>query len=122
MTRSVSGMATRGDGGRETPSSSRHGTSRRKSDVPGALALKALTGTGTELHLVERFTRTGPDVLQYEATVTNPGLWQAPWTAVVHLTQTDEAIFEYACHEGNIGMEGILAGHRAQEEAAGAPE
>ena len=89
-----------------------------KADVPGALALKALGGTSAELHLVERFTRTGPDVLQYAATITNPGLWEAPWTAVVQLRQSDEAIFEYACHEGNIGMEGILAGHRAQEQAA----
>ena len=86
-----------------------------KSDTPGALELKSLAGVSADLYLIERFTRIGPDVLQYEATITNPGLWDAPWTAMVRLKQTDEAIFEYACHEGNHGMEGILAGHRAQE-------
>ena len=86
-----------------------------KSDTPGALELKSLSGVNEELRLVERFTRIGPDLLQYEATVTNPGLWEAPWTAVVRLRQANEAIYEYACHEGNHGMEGILAGHRAQE-------
>ncbi len=89
-----------------------------KSDVPGALALKSVRGVSEPLHLVERFTRVGPDVLQYEMTVTNQGLWESPWTAMVPLRQTDEPIYEYACHEGNIGMEGILAGHRAQETEA----
>jgi hypothetical protein len=41
-----------------------------------------------------------------------------PWTASIPLRHTEDAVFEYACHEGNIGMEGILSGHRAEERVA----
>ena len=72
------------------------------------------------LRLVERFTRVGPDEMHYEFTVDDPTTWTAPWTALVPWTRTDDPMFEYACHEGNIGMEGILSGARAEEAAAGA--
>ena len=72
-------------------------------------------GAHENLLLTERFTRVGPEQLQYEFTVDDPTTWTAPWTAVVPWTRTDDPIFEYACHEGNIGMEGILAGARADE-------
>ena len=72
------------------------------------------------LHLIERFTRVGPHTLNYEVTLTDPTTWTRPWTALIPLKRTDDAIFEYACHEGNYGMEGILAGHRAQEAAEAA--
>ena len=77
-------------------------------------------GAKEHLHLTERFTRVGPDELRYEFTVNDPTVWTAPWTAVMNWTRTDELIFEYACHEGNIGMEGILTGARAEEAEAGA--
>ena len=77
-------------------------------------------GSREHLHLVERFTRVGPDELHYEFTVNDPTVWTAPWTALMQWRRTDEPIFEYACHEGNIGMEGILAGARADEEKAAA--
>ena len=89
-------------------------------DSPGALAMRLLRGVSQELSLVERFTRVGPDKMSYEVTVANPTLWDQPWTILVPLSGTTEPIFEYACHEGNYGMEGILAGHRVQErDAAG---
>ena len=72
-------------------------------------------GSGENLTLTERFTRIGPTVLEYQFTVDDPTTWTAPWTAVVRWTRTADPIFEYACHEGNIGMEGILAGARADE-------
>ena len=72
-------------------------------------------GSREHLHLVERFTRVGPDELHYEFTVNDPTVWTAPWTALLRWTRTDEPIFEYACHEGNIGMEGILGGARADD-------
>ena len=75
-------------------------------------------GAREHLHLVERFTRVGPDELHYEFTVSDPTVWTAPWTALMQWRRTDEPIFEYACHEGNIGMEGILAGARADEAKA----
>ena len=66
-------------------------------------------------HLVERFTRVGPDSLHYEITLTDPSIWTASWTAMAPLAKTEDPVFEYACHEGNIGMAGILAGARIQE-------
>ena len=73
-----------------------------------------------KLHVVERFTRTSADVLKWEITVDDPGAWTKPWTAMIPLHYSKDAIFEYACHEGNSGLEGILAGARAEEvEEAG---
>ena len=77
-------------------------------------------GSNTNLHLIERFTRVGPTTPNYEVTVTDPTTWTRPWTALIPLTGTDDAIYEYACHEGNYGMEGILSGHRAHEAAEAA--
>ncbi len=77
-------------------------------------------GAAEHLHLIERFTLAGPDKLHYEITVTDATTWTRPWTAMVPLTRSEDALFEYACHEGNIGMAGILAGMRVQEaQAAG---
>jgi len=72
------------------------------------------------LKLVEKFTRTAPDMLIYEFTVNDPATWAAPWTGRVPLEKLDGQIYEYACHEGNLGMEGILKGTRAEETGAGA--
>ena len=75
-------------------------------------------GSSSEnLHMVERFTRIGPNVLNYEVVISDPTTWTNPWTVMIPLMGTTDAIYEYACHEGNIGMEGILAGHRAEERA-----
>ena len=74
-------------------------------------------GATPDLQVTERFTRTGPDILNYDVTFEDTATWVKPWTASIPLRHTDDAIFEYACHEGNIGMEGILAGHRAEERA-----
>jgi len=77
-------------------------------------------GSAENLHLVERFTRIAPDEIRYEVTVDDPTVRTRPWTAVVRLRQTDERLYESACHEGNRPLEGILAGARAQEGAAAA--
>ena len=77
-------------------------------------------GARDDLQLVERFTRVSEDVLQYEATITDPTTWAAPWTAMIPLRRSPDAVFEYACHEGNIGMAGIMAGARALEQAEAA--
>ena len=69
------------------------------------------------LRLVERFTRTGPDRMHYEMTLDDPAMYTQPWTVVLPMIETGGPVFEYACHEGNYGMEGILAGHRAEEQA-----
>lgn len=67
------------------------------------------------LHVVERFTLAGPDTIKYEFTVTDPTVWTKPWSGVSALHRTTNLMFEYACHEGNYGMEGILRGARAEE-------
>jgi len=75
-------------------------------------------GSSDGLHMVERFTLAGPRTLNYEVTLTDPTVWTRPWTVLIPLMRSDEPMFEYACHEGNIGMDGILAGHRAEEREA----
>lgn len=75
-------------------------------------------GSSSGLHLVERFTRVGPDTLQYEATMSDTTTWTQPWTARLFFKRTDEPLLEYACHEGNVGMYGILSGARKLEAQA----
>jgi hypothetical protein len=75
-------------------------------------------GSNTNLHLTERFTRVGPDTLLYEFTANDPTTWTKPWTVQMPVARNPELLYEYACHEGNYGMFGILAGGRAQEKAA----
>ena len=77
-------------------------------------------GAGEGLEITERFTLVGPDVLEYEVTANDPTTWDSPWTAMIPLRRSSDALFEYACHEGNIGMEGILTGARALEKAEAA--
>lgn len=70
------------------------------------------------MHLIERFTRVDKGTLNYEFTVNHPTIYSKPWTAVIPLRPGDGQVFEYACHEGNYGIVGILAGSRAREKAA----
>ena len=72
------------------------------------------------LRVTERFSRVGPETLQYEITIDDPATWTQPWTVMIPLKRSEDPLFEYACHEGNLGMEGILAGYRAQERDAAA--
>jgi hypothetical protein len=68
------------------------------------------------LKLVERFTRTAPDKIEWTVTVDDPTTWSRPWTFAIPLTMNDqEAIFEYACHEGNQAIKNILNASRATE-------
>jgi hypothetical protein len=68
--------------------------------------------------LTERFSRAADNMLQYEFTVNDPKIYTKPWTAVLQMARTDGEIFEYACHEGNHAMEGILKGSRLIEKNA----
>ena len=67
---------------------------------------------------VERLTRVSDTALQYQLTSYDPGQFTAPYTREIIFDFTDDAIYEYACHEGNYGMENILRGHRAEERMA----
>ena len=72
------------------------------------------TSAGT-MKLTERFSRTPQGTLRYEFTVNDPTLYTRPWTAVLEMPPTGADIFEYACHEGNYAMEGILKGARKRD-------
>jgi hypothetical protein len=75
-------------------------------------------GSTDNLRLVERFTRTAPDILTYLVTVHDPTTFTRPWTVELPVRRSDGEIYEYACHEANYGLEGILRGHRAEEKYA----
>ena len=81
---------------------------------------RPLLNPGEHLSLVERFTLTDPETLLYEYTVTDPTIWVTPWTAQHPMKRNPDLIYEFACHEGNYGLYGILAGSRAEEEASAA--
>ena len=73
----------------------------------------------TKLHVVERFTRVSPGTIQYEVTVRDPEIYTQPWKIAMPLTADPEyVLYEYACHEGNMAVELILGGARAQEASA----
>ena len=81
--------------------------------------LRALNGPPSEsLRVVERFTRTADDTVDYRFTVEDPDTWTGPWSGSIPMTKIDGALYEYACHEGNYGMTNLLAGARSEESAA----
>jgi hypothetical protein len=90
-----------------------------RAEGTGTLSLRGLgVSVDENLHLVERFRRLDADTLLYEYTINDPTVWTKPWTVSMTMERSDQPIYEYACHEGNYGMRGILAGARAQEKFA----
>ena len=73
-------------------------------------------GSQEHLRLVERYTRIGPSEIAHEVRVEDPTTWTRSWTAEIPTRKSEDLIFEYACHEGNYGLVGILAGARSVEE------
>ena len=73
------------------------------------------------LHLVERWTRTGPNTLEYIVTIEDPTVWTQPWTVKQEFTkQSDEEnriFYEPRCVEGNYSLPGLLHGRRTEERA-----
>jgi hypothetical protein len=69
------------------------------------------------LRLTERFTRVSDDTLRYEFTVEDPTVWTRPWTAAIYWKKSSGQIYEYACHEGNYSLRGMLSAARAEETA-----
>jgi hypothetical protein len=72
-------------------------------------------GAAENLRLTERFTRVGPGEIDYRVTISDPTTFSRSWTLAIPFVNTGEEMFEYACHEGNYGMEGILSGAREEE-------
>jgi hypothetical protein len=72
-------------------------------------------GTGSTLHLIERFTLKGADTLTYQFTIDDPESFVRSWTAQSEMSRTDQQMFEYACHEANYSMGNVLRGSRFEE-------
>ncbi len=71
-----------------------------------------------KLHVIERISRQDAETLRWEITIDDPLAWTKPWSLMIPLQRSAEPVYEYACHEGNIGLMGILAGARADEAKA----
>jgi hypothetical protein len=67
------------------------------------------------LRAVERFTRVAADRIDYRFTINDPTTYTRPWTAALPMTKIEGPIYEYACHEGNYGLAGVLRGYRVEE-------
>jgi len=85
------------------------------------ISLWRSSSSSRDVRLTERFTRVGPERLQYEYTVTDPATWAQSWTARVFMRPTPGTgtIYEFACHEGNYAAELTLRSTRADEAAKG---
>jgi hypothetical protein len=70
----------------------------------------------SHLHLIERFTRIDTNILNYEATIDDPATFTKKWAASIPMVKSDEPLYEYACHEGNYSLAGILAGSRKEDK------
>jgi hypothetical protein len=81
---------------------------------------QAFRGAWQDLKVTERFTRKGPHRMLYQFTVEDPTVWQQPWGGEYEFTSSKGQLYEYACHEGNYAMAGILGGAREEESAAAA--
>jgi len=75
-------------------------------------------GAAEHLKIVERFRRIDADTLEHRFTVDDPATFTRPFTIEVPMSRVEGPIFEYACHEGNRGLEGILRGARVEEQKA----
>lgn len=72
-------------------------------------------GTSRDMVLEERIRRLDDDTLEYDFTIEDPTVWDVPWSAKFPMRRIEDPIYEYACHEGNHGLRGILAGWRRYE-------
>lgn len=87
---------------------------------PGIIATNynCCGGAAENLHIIERFRRVDGDKLDYEYIVDDPTTFTRRWTVSLPMSKTDGPLYEYACHEGNYGMTGLLSGARAMEKKA----
>ena len=90
-------------------------------DVTNFSAKKDFRGSRENLHLVERWRRTGPDTLRVASTMEDPTVWTRPWTVIQDYAQQpnepNRIYYEPRCHEGNYGLPGLLVGSRAEDQA-----
>ena len=77
-----------------------------------------IRGSGPNVKDTERFTRVGEHRLHYAFDVEDKDTWAVPWGGEFEFASVEGGIYEYACHEGNYGLEGILAGARVEDARA----
>jgi hypothetical protein len=77
---------------------------------------QGLRGGSPNQKVIEKFRRIGPDKLSYQFTVSDPDTYTAPFSGEVEMRTTKGQVYEYACHEGNYALTGMLAGARAEEK------
>ena len=115
------------DGRPHVPSSVRHWLGDSRGHWEGSTLVVETTnfsdkvsfrGSGENLRLIEKFTRSAANKLEYEFTVDDPTTFTRPWTAANTMTTLDGATYEYACHEGNESMLSSLTGARGDDKAA----
>jgi hypothetical protein len=82
---------------------------------------QAFMGSWKNLKITERFTRTAQDRLRYRFTVSDPDSWSEPWSGEYEFSPLHGIIYEYACHEGNYSLPGILVGGQRAQQTHGAP-
>ena len=82
--------------------------------------LRGTSGSTRDVTVIERFSRVGPETLQYEYTLDDPSTWTQPWTARLFMRPSPGTgvIYEYACHEGNYAAELVLRSTRATDAEA----
>jgi hypothetical protein len=78
--------------------------------------LQGFQGSTPDVKVTERFTRVSHDYINWVITVDDPKTWTQPWSFMIRLKRSDDQVYEYACHEGNHSMIGILAGARREEQ------
>ena len=79
--------------------------------------LAPFQGSSMNMRLIERWTRVADGRIDYRFTVEDPSAWAKPWSAAIAWNKTAN-LYEYACHEDNYSLYGILAGARAEEKRA----
>jgi hypothetical protein len=80
--------------------------------------INGFRGSTPNVRLTERYTRASEDFINWEITVDDPATWEQSWTLMVRLKRASGQLYEYACHEGNYSMAGMLAGARRAEQKA----
>ena len=86
-------------------------------NLPERLAYRGYSAKN--MRLIERFTRTAPNKVEWSATIDAPTIWTRPWTYSYPMTEdSGQPIYEYACHEGNFGLANILTAGRAEDQKA----
>jgi hypothetical protein len=73
-------------------------------------------GASENLRVIERFTRTDENTLLYQFTIDDPTTWAKPWSGEIPMKKVTSPLYEYACHEGNYGIAGVLSGARAEDK------